>query len=86
MYWLFVKTVSQIWDVMGVPMSSLGEGALMNTEVCVDAALRGLDHGEFITTPSVHDETLVQTYLEASEKLLASSQTPEPAPRYSAHN
>ncbi len=75
-------TVSEIWDVMGVPMSSLGEGALMNTESCVDAALKGLDDGEFITAPSVHDENLVQKYLEASEALFTASQQPQPAPRY----
>ena len=79
-------TVSEIWDVMGVPMSSLGEGALMDTEACVDAALKGLDDGEFFTAPSVHDETLVQKYVEASETLLAASQQPEPAPRYTSRS
>jgi uncharacterized protein len=79
-------TVSEIWDVVGVPMSSLGEGALMDTEACVDAALKGLDDGEFITAPSVHDETLVQKYVEASETLLAASQQPEPAPRYTSRS
>jgi short-subunit dehydrogenase len=79
-------TVSEIWDVIGVPMSSLGEGALMDTEACVDAALKGLDDGEFITTPSVHDETLLQKYVEASETLLAASQQPQPAPRYTSHS
>jgi hypothetical protein len=69
-------TVSEIWDVMGVPMSSLGEGALMDTEACVDAALKGLDDGEFFTAPSAHDETLVQKYVDASETLLAASQHP----------
>lgn len=75
-------TVSEIWDVMGVPMSSLGEGALMDTEALVDAALKGLDDGEFITAPSVHDETLVQKYVEASQTLLAATQQSQPAPRY----
>jgi len=79
-------TVSEIWDVMGVPMSSLGEGALMDTEACVDAALKGLDDGEFITAPSVHDETLVHKYVEASETLLAASQQPQPAPRYTSRS
>ena len=77
-------TVSEIWDVMGVPMSSLGEGALMDTEACVDSALKGLDDGEFITTPSVHDETLVPKFEEASTTLLAASQQSQPAPRYAS--
>lgn len=75
-------TVSEIWDVMGVPMSSLGEGVLMDTEACVDAALKGLDEGEFITAPSVHDDTLVRNYEEAATKLLAATQQSQPAPRY----
>jgi short-subunit dehydrogenase len=75
-------TVSEIWDVMGVPMSSLGEGVLMDTEACVDAALKGLDDGDFITAPSVHDETLVRDYEDASTKLLAATQQSKPAPRY----
>lgn len=75
-------TVSEIWDVMGVPMSSLGEGVLMDTDACVDAALKGLDDGEFITAPSVHDETLVRDYEDASTKLLAATQQSQPAPRY----
>ena len=79
-------TISEIWDVMGVPMSRLGEGALMDTEACVDAALKGLDDGEFITAPSVHDETLVQKFVEASETLLAASQQPLPAPRYTSRS
>jgi short-subunit dehydrogenase len=79
-------TVSEIWDVMGVPMSSLGEGALMDTEACVDAALKGLDDGEFITAPSVHDETLVEKYVEASEALFAATQQPQPAPRYTSRS
>jgi len=79
-------TVSEIWDVMGVPMSSLGEGALMDTEACVDAALKGLDDREFITAPSVHDEALVQKYVEASEALFAAAQQPQPAPRYTSRS
>ena len=75
-------TVSEIWDVMGVPMSSLGEGVLMDTEACVDAALKGLDDGEFITAPSVHDERLVHKFEEASTTLLAATQQSQPAPRY----
>ncbi len=80
------STESEIWDVMGVPVSSLGEGVLMNTEACVDAALKGLDDGEFITAPSVHDDTLVRNYEEASLTLLAATQQSQPAPRYTSHS
>ena len=77
-------TVSEIWDVMGVPMSSLGDGVLMDTDACVDAALKGLDDGEFITAPSVHDDTLIRNFEEASTALLAATQNDQPAPRYSS--
>ena len=78
------STASEIWDVMGVPMSSLGEGVLMDTEACVDAALKGLDDGEFITAPSVHDDTLIAKFEEASTTLLAATQLSQPAPRYTS--
>ncbi len=80
------STASEIWDAMGVPVSSLGEGVLMDTEACVDAALRGLDLGEFITAPSVHDGSLVTRFEEASVALLAATQTSIPAPRYTARS
>ncbi len=54
----------------------------MDTEACVDAALKGLDDGEFITAPSVHDESLIRKFEESSTNLLAATQQSEPAPRY----
>lgn len=75
-------TVSEIWDAMGISTNSLGEGVLMTTENCVDAALKGLDAGEFITAPSVHDPALVKSFEDAATALLASTQTSVPAPRY----
>ena len=79
------STASEIWDVMGVPVSSLGEGVLMDTEACVDAALKGLDDGEFITAPSVQDATLIANFEDASTTLLAATQHAEPASRYISH-
>lgn len=67
---------------MGVPASSLGPGIVMATEDCVDAALTGLDNGEFITAPSVHDDILVQEFEKASAALLAATEHDQPAPRY----
>jgi hypothetical protein len=67
---------------MGVPMSILGENVIMDTDACVDAALKGLDDGDFITAPSVHDETLVRNFEEASTALLAATQNAQPAAGY----
>ena len=69
-------TASEIWDVMGVPLASF-YAVLMDTEACVDAALAGLDAGEFIAAASVHNGNLVAKFEEASTTLLAASQTSE---------
>lgn len=75
-------TVSEIWDVVGVPIEQLEAGTVMTTEDCVDAAMSGLDQGELITAPPVHDEKLVQRFEVAGQELLQATQTGEPAPRY----
>jgi short-subunit dehydrogenase len=76
-------TVSEIWDAVGVPLSDLEAGTVMTTEHCVDAALHGLDSGELITAPPLHDDAVLRRFEEASQALLqASMQTGEPAPRY----
>ncbi|MDE1161409.1 MAG: SDR family NAD(P)-dependent oxidoreductase [Acidobacteriaceae bacterium] len=76
-------TESEIWDGMGVPKEALGElPPLMGTEECVDAALAGLDAGEFLTAPSVHDAALVSAFEEASMQLLVASQQSSAAERY----
>ncbi|WP_287120967.1 hypothetical protein [Mesorhizobium sp.] len=50
----------------------------------VDAALAGLDQGEAITLPSVHDRALWEIYDAARATLFAATQTGDPAPRYQA--
>jgi len=75
-------TVSEIWDAVGVPLSDLDPATVMTTEDCVDAALSGLDSGELITAPPVHDENLLRTFEAASTALLEATQTGQPAPRY----
>lgn len=75
-------TVSDIWDVVGVPLTDLDPATVMTTDHCVDAAMKGLDSGELITAPSVHDAALLETFVKASGDLLAATQTGTPAPRY----
>ncbi len=74
-------TVSEIWDVIGVPISSLPT-PLMTTEDCVDAALSGLDRGELITAPPLHDEGLLLNLEAAAQARLQATQNSQPAPRY----
>lgn len=75
-------TVSEIWDTFGMPLSSLPPEVVMTTEDCVDAALKGLDLGEPVSAPSVHDEALLRKYEEAAAALFLATQTGKPAPRY----
>ncbi len=75
-------TESEIWEVSGMALSSLPPEVVMTTDDCVKASLRGLDLGEAMTLPSVHDPQLLADYEAAAANLLAASQTGKPAPRY----
>ncbi len=76
-------TVSEGWDIAGMSLSTLDPATVMSTEDCVDAALRGLDNGELITLPSLHDASLLHNYETASAALFdASFVTGQPASRY----
>lgn len=77
-------TATEIWDVAGVALSSLDQSIVMDPGNCVDAALAGLDQGEAITMPSVHDMGLFEAYDSARTKLYAGSRTGQPATRYTA--
>ena len=54
----------------------------MTTEDLVDAALSGLDLGENITLPPVHDLALWTHFDQARLALFGSARTGQPAPRY----
>jgi short-subunit dehydrogenase len=75
-------TATEIWDVGGIPLSTLNPETIMTTENLVDAALAGLDLGEKVTWPSVADATLWDKYEDARSELFAATQTGKPAPRY----
>lgn len=46
---------TDIWATNGIDVSTLPKGTVMSAEELVDAALAGLDQGEFVTLPSVPD-------------------------------
>ncbi len=75
-------TATEIWDLAGVPLSTLEQSTVMSAENMVDAALAGFDRGELITLPSVADVGLWDRYDAARSALFAASQTGQPAPRY----
>lgn len=75
--------VSEGWDVAGGgELDPLPDSVVMTTEDCVDAALAGLDLGEAITAPSLHDAALLTDYLALTGKLLGSVFDARPADRY----
>lgn len=78
-------TATEIWDLSGVAITDLPEGSVMTTDNLVDAALAGLDQGELITIPPMHDIRLWERFEAARLELFASARTGEPAPRYLSH-
>lgn len=75
-------TATEIWDLGGMPLSSLDPATVMTIEDCVDAALSGLDQNETVTFPSVNNQELIDAYQKASLDLFISGQTGKPADRY----
>ncbi|MBO3758901.1 SDR family oxidoreductase [Ciceribacter sp. L1K22] len=75
--------ISEGWEVAGGDaLEALPESIVMTTEDCVDAALAGLDQGEPITAPSLHDISLLEEYLGLSGRMLESVFDARPAGRY----
>ena len=49
------RTATDFWEKTGLPYQNLPESTVMSAEDMVDAALVGLDQGEVVTLPSLHD-------------------------------
>jgi short-subunit dehydrogenase len=75
-------TATDLWEIAGLPWQKLPASIVMSTEDMVDAALTGLDQGELVTIPSLHDGddwTRFETARRAISQKFGNSQ---PAPRY----
>jgi uncharacterized protein len=48
-------TATDMWEIAGLPWQKLPPSIVMSVEEMVDAALVGLDHGELVTIPGLHD-------------------------------
>ena len=48
-------TATDFWDKTGLPYENLPASIVMSAEDMVDAALVGLDQGELVTIPSLHN-------------------------------
>ena len=75
-------TATEIWEISGVPLSTLAPESVMTVQDCVDAALAGLDMNETVTIPSLHDGALFTTYDAARTELFEATLNGTPAPRY----
>jgi uncharacterized protein len=48
-------TATELWEIAGLPWQNLPASIVMSPEDMVDAALVGLDQGELVTIPGLHD-------------------------------
>lgn len=77
-------TGTGFWDVAGLPVSKLPEDWVMSAADLVDAALLGLDRGEYATIPSLHDLDAWDAWESARQAMLPYLSTAVPAERYRA--
>ena len=75
-------TATDFWEKSGRPVELLPREIVMSAEDMVDAALSGLDQGEFVTIPALPDNALWQIYEAARQVLQPNLSHAEPAARY----
>jgi short-subunit dehydrogenase len=75
-------TATEFWRSAGTPVEHLPDGIVMPAEAMVDAALAGLDAGEFATIPSLPDAADWDAYEAARQALLPGLSLSRPARRY----
>jgi hypothetical protein len=75
-------TATDIWEIAGLPVTNLPKEMVMQTDAMVDAALVGLDQGEFMTSPSLPDLAEWDAYEKARLALADKLSLSEPAARY----
>jgi short-subunit dehydrogenase len=75
-------TATDFWETAGLPWQQLPSSIVMSPEDMVDAALAGLDAGELVTIPSLHDGDAWIRFEEDRRALSKQFGTSAPAPRY----
>lgn len=78
-------TGTEFWDIAGLPASNLPTEWVMSAEDLVDAALIGLDRGEFATIPSLMDAAEWDGWEAARAAMLPHLSSARPADRYIPH-
>ncbi|WP_296713255.1 SDR family oxidoreductase [Rhodoblastus sp.] len=77
-------TGTEFWDIAGLPASHLPKEWVMSADDLVDAALAGLDKGEFATIPSLMDGSEWEAWEAARQTMLPHLSSAVPAARYRA--
>ncbi len=75
-------TATDFWGIAGTPLEHLPGAIVMSAEDMVDAALSGLDQGEFVTIPALPEIADFNEYEAARQRLLPNLSRSEPAARY----
>jgi len=75
-------TATDFWEASGTPVKQLPSEIVMSTEDMVDAALAGLEQGEFATIPALQDGKLWDDYEAARKAMFGKLSNRIPAPRY----
>ena len=77
-------TATDLWAKIGTPVGHLPSGIVMQADDMVDAALAGLDQGEYVTIPSLPDVADWDAYEAARQALVPNLSLNVPAARYRA--
>ncbi len=75
-------TATDLWETAGRPVSQLPAEIVMSAEDMVDAALAGLDQGELMTLPALHDKTDWDRLEAARTAMSGKLSNAQAAPRY----
>lgn len=75
-------TATDFWEIAGTSVEHLPAEIVMPASAMVDAALSGLDLGEFATVPSLPDVADWTAFEAARQTLLPNLSRAEPAARY----
>jgi short-subunit dehydrogenase len=75
-------TATEMWEIAGRPYQNLPPEIVMSPEDVVDAALAGLDLGELVTIPPLHDNDEWIRFESSRRALSQRFGNSVPAPRY----
>jgi short-subunit dehydrogenase len=75
-------TATDFWGIAGTPLEHLPGAIVMKAEDMVDAALAGLDQGEFVTIPALPEIADLNEYEAARQRLMPNLSRSQPAARY----